>query len=99
MLYLAGYPDADLLLKFVTFIGVIAAIVQILEMVLDQYFPPLYNVCIFTSYHCELRIFGGVSLMEQMVLIYRKRCLARLRHRLGVSYYIIGRYTYQNEIR
>jgi Na+-transporting NADH:ubiquinone oxidoreductase subunit E len=63
-----GYPDADLsFLKFVTFIGVIAAIVQILEMVLDQYFPPLYNALgIFLpliTVNCA--IFGGVSLMEQ----------------------------------
>ena len=40
----AGLPDADLsFLKFITFIGVIAALVQILEMVLDKFFPPLYN--------------------------------------------------------
>lgn len=63
-----GYPDADLsFLKFVTFIGVIAAIVQILEMVLDQYFPPLYNALgIFLpliTVNCA--IFGGVSMMEQ----------------------------------
>ncbi len=30
-------------LKLITFIGVIAALIQILEMVLDQYFPALYN--------------------------------------------------------
>ncbi len=30
-------------LNFITFIGVIAALVQILEMVLDKYFPALYN--------------------------------------------------------
>jgi Na+-transporting NADH:ubiquinone oxidoreductase subunit E len=30
-------------LGFLTYIGVIAAIVQILEMILDKYFPPLYN--------------------------------------------------------
>lgn len=30
-------------LGVITFIGVIAAIVQILEMTLDRYFPPLYN--------------------------------------------------------
>jgi len=30
-------------LAVITFIGVIAAIVQILEMALDRYFPPLYN--------------------------------------------------------
>ncbi len=30
-------------LGFISFIGVIAAMVQILEMVLDKFFPPLYN--------------------------------------------------------
>ena len=30
-------------LNFITFIGVIAALVQILEMILDKYFPSLYN--------------------------------------------------------
>lgn len=30
-------------LNFITFIGVIAALVQILEMILDKYFPALYN--------------------------------------------------------
>ncbi|MDH4262530.1 MAG: NADH:ubiquinone reductase (Na(+)-transporting) subunit E [Spirochaetia bacterium] len=39
-----GYPDVDLsFLGLVSYIGVIAAIVQILEMTLDKYFPPLYN--------------------------------------------------------
>jgi Na+-transporting NADH:ubiquinone oxidoreductase subunit E len=40
----AGYPEVDLsFLGLLTYIGVIAAIVQILEMVLDKYFPDLYN--------------------------------------------------------
>lgn len=40
----AGLGDIDLtFLSFLTYIGVIAAIVQILEMSLDKYFPPLYN--------------------------------------------------------
>jgi Na+-transporting NADH:ubiquinone oxidoreductase subunit E len=40
----AGLGDMDLtFLSFLTYIGVIAAIVQILEMTLDKYFPPLYN--------------------------------------------------------
>ena len=40
----AGLPDVDLsYLSFLTFIGVIAAIVQILEMTLDKYLPALYN--------------------------------------------------------
>ena len=40
----AGYPEANLeFLGLISYIGVIAAMVQILEMTLDRYFPPLYN--------------------------------------------------------
>ncbi|KPK51051.1 MAG: Na(+)-translocating NADH-quinone reductase subunit E [Myxococcales bacterium SG8_38_1] len=40
----AGLPDVDLsFLGLVTYIGVIAAMVQILEMVLDKYFPRLFH--------------------------------------------------------
>jgi len=40
----AGYPQVDLsFLGLLTYIGVIAALVQILEMVLDKYFSDLYN--------------------------------------------------------
>ena len=40
----AGFPDADpSFLGYLSYIGVIAAIVQILEMVLDRFFPALYN--------------------------------------------------------
>lgn len=40
----AGFPDVDLsFLGFLSYIGVIAAIVQILEMFLDKYVPSLYN--------------------------------------------------------
>ncbi|AWX14082.1 NADH:ubiquinone reductase (Na(+)-transporting) subunit E [Mergibacter septicus] len=54
-------------LNFITFIGVIAALVQILEMVLDKFFPSLYNALgIFLpliTVNCA--IFGGVSFMVQ----------------------------------
>jgi Na+-transporting NADH:ubiquinone oxidoreductase subunit E len=40
----AGLPDVDLsFLGLITYIGVIAAIVQILEMTLDRFFPALYH--------------------------------------------------------
>ena len=40
----AGFSEVDLtFLGLISYIGVIAALVQILEMVLDKYFPPLYN--------------------------------------------------------
>ncbi|WKE64889.1 NADH:ubiquinone reductase (Na(+)-transporting) subunit E [Gallaecimonas kandeliae] len=52
-------------LSFITWIGVIAAIVQILEMILDKYFPALYNALgIFLpliTVNCA--IFGAVSFM------------------------------------
>ncbi|RKF15629.1 NADH:ubiquinone reductase (Na(+)-transporting) subunit E [Alginatibacterium sediminis] len=64
----AGLPEADLsFLGFITFIGVIAALVQILEMVLDKFFPALYQALgIFLpliTVNCA--IFGGVSFMVQ----------------------------------
>lgn len=40
----AGLPNVDLsFLGLITYIGVIAALVQILEMFLDKYVPALYN--------------------------------------------------------
>ena len=40
----AGFSEVDLtFLGLISYIGVIAALVQILEMILDKYFPPLYN--------------------------------------------------------
>ena len=40
----AGYPNVDLsFLGLLSYIGVIAAMVQILEMFLDKYVPALYN--------------------------------------------------------
>ena len=39
-----GFPDVDLsFLGLISYIGVIAAMVQIMEMVLDRFFPALYN--------------------------------------------------------
>ncbi|MEZ6048402.1 MAG: Rnf-Nqr domain containing protein [Planctomycetaceae bacterium] len=39
-----SYADEDLsFLGLISYIGVIAAMVQILEMALDRFFPPLYN--------------------------------------------------------
>ncbi|MBB6056439.1 NADH:ubiquinone reductase (Na(+)-transporting) subunit E [Tolumonas osonensis] len=54
-------------LGFITYIGVIAALVQILEMFLDRYVPSLYSALgIFLpliTVNCA--IFGGVSFMVQ----------------------------------
>lgn len=62
------FADVDLtFLSFISYIGVIAALVQILEMTLDRYFPPLYNALgIFLpliTVNCA--ILGASLFMEQ----------------------------------
>lgn len=64
----AGMPEVDLsFLGLICYIGVIAAIVQILEMALDKYFPALYNALgIFLpliTVNCA--ILGGTLFMVQ----------------------------------
>ena len=63
-----GLQDVDLsFLGLITYIGVIAAIVQILEMTLDRFFPTLYNALgIFLpliTVNCA--ILGGTLFMVQ----------------------------------
>ncbi|MFQ5995476.1 MAG: NADH:ubiquinone reductase (Na(+)-transporting) subunit E [Acidiferrobacterales bacterium] len=64
----AGLPNVDLsFLGLISYIGVIAAMVQILEMTLDRYFPALYNALgIFLpliTVNCA--ILGGTLFMVQ----------------------------------
>jgi Na+-transporting NADH:ubiquinone oxidoreductase subunit E len=64
----SGYAEVDLaFLSFISYIGVIAAMVQILEMTLDRFFPPLYMALgIFLpliTVNCA--ILGGSLFMEQ----------------------------------
>ena len=64
----AGLPDVNLsFLMYLCFIGVIAAMVQILEMVLDKYVPALYNALgVFLpliTVNCA--ILGGSLLMAE----------------------------------
>lgn len=64
----AGYPEVDLsFLGLISYIGVIAASVQIMEMVLDKYVPALYNALgVFLpliTVNCA--ILGGVLLMVE----------------------------------
>lgn len=64
----AGLPNVDLsFLVYLCFIGVIAAIVQIMEMVLDKYVPALYNALgVFLpliTVNCA--ILGGSLLMAE----------------------------------
>ena len=63
-----GATGVDLeFLSLICFIGVIAAMVQILELVLDKFFPPLYNsLGIFLpliTVNCA--ILGGTLFMQQ----------------------------------
>lgn len=64
----AGLPEVDLsFLGLICYIGVIAAIVQIMEMVLDKYVPALYNALgVFLpliTVNCA--ILGGALLMVE----------------------------------
>lgn len=64
----AGYPDLDLsFLGLLTYIAIIAAVVQILEMFLDRFIPALYNTLgIFLpllTVNCA--IFGGTLFMVE----------------------------------
>ncbi len=64
----AGYPELDLsFLGLLTYIAVIAAVVQVLEMFLDRFIPSLYNTLgIFLpllTVNCA--IFGGTLFMVE----------------------------------
>ena len=64
----AGFPELDLsFLGFLSYIGVIAAIVQILEMFLDKYMPALYHALgVFLpliAVNCV--ILGGALFMQE----------------------------------
>ncbi len=63
-----GFPDTDLMfLGFITYIGVIAALVQILEMFLDKYVPALYNALgiFLLLITVNGAMFGGVAFMVE----------------------------------
>ncbi len=64
----AGLPEVDLsFLSLVVFIGVIAGLIQIMEMILDKYLPSLYNALgiylPLIAVHCA--IFGGTLFMVE----------------------------------
>lgn len=64
----AGHPELDLgFLGLLTYIAIIAAVVQILEMVIDRFLPALYNTLgIFLpllTVNCA--IFGGTLFMVE----------------------------------
>ncbi len=67
-LYWLGQPDLDLtFLGLLTYIGIIAAVVQVLEMVLDRFLPGLYNTLgiylPLLTVNCA--ILGGVLFMVE----------------------------------
>jgi len=78
-------------LTFIVFIGVIAAMVQILEMALDRFFPPLYNALgIFLpliTVNCA--IMGGSLFMEQRDYTFGDSCLYGVFSGLGWALAIV----------
>ena len=78
-------------LTFICFIGVIAAMVQILEMTLDRFFPPLYNALgIFLpliTVNCA--IMGGSLFMEQRDYGFGNSCLYGIFSGLGWALAIV----------
>ena len=73
-----SWGDIDLtFLSLISFIGVIAAMVQILEMALDRFFPPLYNALgIFLpliTVNCA--ILGGSLFMPERDYNFSESCV------------------------
>ena len=73
-----SWGDIDLtFLSLISFIGVIAAMVQILEMALDRFFPPLYNALgIFLpliTVNCA--ILGGSLFMQERDYNFGESCV------------------------
>ena len=73
-----SWGDIDLtFLSLISFIGVIAAMVQILEMTLDRFFPPLYNALgIFLpliTVNCA--ILGGSLFMQERDYNFSDSCV------------------------
>ncbi|NOY29060.1 MAG: NADH:ubiquinone reductase (Na(+)-transporting) subunit E [Planctomycetes bacterium] len=73
-----SWGEVDLeFLTLITFIGTIAAMVQILEMTLDRFFPPLYNALgIFLpliTVNCA--ILGGSLFMQERDYDFAQSCV------------------------
>ncbi len=89
----AGLPNEDLtFLGLVTYIGVIAAMIQILEMVLDKYVPTLYNALgIFLpliTVNCA--ILGGSLLMVERDFNFSESVVFGLGSGTGWALAIVG---------
>ncbi|MCP5045862.1 MAG: NADH:ubiquinone reductase (Na(+)-transporting) subunit E [bacterium] len=88
-----GLESVDLtFLGLITYIGVIAAMVQILEMVLDKFFPKLYNALgIFLpliTVNCA--ILGGALLMVQNDLNFPESVVYGVGSGAGWALAIVG---------
>ncbi len=89
----AGLPDVDLtFLGLITYIGVIAAMVQILEMALDKFAPKLYNALgIFLpliTVNCA--ILGGSLFMVERDYNFAESCTYGVGSGIGWALAIIG---------
>jgi len=89
----AGLPDVDLtFLGLITYIGVIAAMVQILEMALDKYVPSLYNALgVFLpliTVNCA--ILGGSLLMVERDFNFSESVVFGLGSGVGWGLAIVG---------
>ena len=99
----AGLPDVDLnFLSLLSYIAVIAALVQILEMFLDKYVPALYaTLGVFLpliTVNCA--ILGASLLMQERSLIWRRApYLARVPGWLGFSYSGLSGYPREAEVQ
>ncbi|MEN8222481.1 MAG: NADH:ubiquinone reductase (Na(+)-transporting) subunit E [Acidobacteriota bacterium] len=87
-----GLPDVDLtFIGLITYIGVIAAMVQILEMVLDKYFPKLYTALgVFLpliTVNCA--ILGGSLLMVQREYAFTESVVYGLGSGVGFALAIV----------
>jgi Na+-transporting NADH:ubiquinone oxidoreductase subunit E len=88
-----GLKEMDLtFLGLITYIGVIAAMVQILEMILDKFFPALYNALgIFLpliTVNCA--ILGGTLLMVQNDLTFPESVVYGVGSGTGWALAIVG---------
>ncbi len=89
----AGLPNVDLtFLGLITYIGVIAAMVQILEMALDKYAPKLYNALgIFLpliTVNCA--ILGGSLFMVERDYSFAESCVYGVGSGVGWALAIVG---------
>jgi len=89
----AGLPEVDLtFLGLITYIGVIAAMVQILEMALDKYAPKLYNALgIFLpliTVNCA--ILGGSLFMVERGYNFGESCVYGVGSGIGWALALIG---------